>query len=186
MGLPGCLVRVGWPVVPFWGVLFGGECVAIVCEESAVFVELTPAGTTAEMIELYSDLIGSAILLGRAEKRTERAFVVVGVGESLAACDTELVRTAGAEEAASELGATKSLASELARLSNVPRKSTELAAGAASLAAMKGVGSGASAMLMCFWLSPAFGDPNFTLAGLVVECVAVARESRKSGEVRED
>jgi hypothetical protein len=80
--------------------------------------------------------------LGRAEKRIERAFVVVGVGESLAACETEVVRPAWREEAASDVEVpANSLTSESTKPSRVPNTPAVLAAGDASLPAMMGVGS---------------------------------------------
>jgi hypothetical protein len=152
-----------------------------------VFVELWSAGATTEITELNSDLRGSAILLGRAENRMERAFVVVGVGEvlALAATETEDVRTGWADEAASEAIAVATwLTTELKILSIVPKRPSELAAGDASLAIAV-----TRAILLPCCSSPALSDALFTLPGATEDCVVLARERRrllKSGEVRED
>ena len=189
-------VPVGRVVLSVGDVLVGEFVrvpVAVVCE--SVFVVPTMPGKT----ELSSDWSGLAMSLGKAEKRTLRAFVVVGLGELLAlaatetdASETDVVRAppadeaAPAEEAASEASAEVTwLYTELNILSmssNVP--SEPAVADAFCLAMMFG-----NAILLLCCLSTALRDADFTFPGPLEDSAACARESRSSwalGEVRED
>ena len=183
-------VPVGRVVLSVGDVLVGEFVGVPVAVEGESVVPTIPGNT-----ELSSDWSGLAMLLGKAEKRTSRAFVVVGLGELLAlastetdATETEVVRAPPAEEAAAAEETASEASAEVTwlytELNMLSMSSSVPDADASCLAMM----SGKAISSLCR-LSTARRDAGFTLPGPLEDCVACARESRSSwalGEVRED